>query len=587
MLGALTSKAAPLAFMVLSLMAFIAWTDFYPSSNKTTLQFRVVQQPVEENWGPEQALAHLAGTPLVTAKETKLSEDWFWVAIETSGHTWNILEVQSRHTQTIQCWDAQSRGIGSGTREDWDGVVLPAMTGFVLVDAPSTVLCRAKHMGPAQIKLEGRTRTEFEIAQRRFERHAGLLEGGLILLALMGVVASVINRQKVFLLMAVWIFLNMRLAALSFGSDVHWLGYSIPQALLPSVRKLTIAMTAISVWVLFSELFAAEIQRIKGTIVEKCLEYPLALLLVSAIVLPYRYFLPVMWGTITITVPIMLALLYGIVARRERAEPVAAWYASALAVVMIAGFYEVVAASMGFRVLIDSINNTISALVSSVLMGVAVTLHAHSLRLDLSRRVSMAREEQTRSIAREVHDSLGGTLSMLRLKAASMQAEAMQDEDKQNLAHLLNLTDEAIKTTRNVTHTLHPLTLDSLGLAATIRWYAERFSEVTGISCEVDFEDASLPREHQHAIFRAVQEVLTNVAKHSHATYVSVKGLKERKRMKVEIEDNGRGGAVKSDTYQGSLGLSSITERLGALGGTISLNSPVGGGTHVLLHIPL
>lgn len=582
-------KVVPLVVALVSLLAAIFWTDFYPASNQSALSFQVVEQPVDgDAWGPEQARSALAGKTTVTAKETKLSEAWFWVVIQPSGGaTRDIVEFQSRHTRSVQCWDAQAREIGNGTRDHWNGAIMPALAGFALVGAPGDVVCRVTHIGPAQIVLGARTRTEFEVAQRRYERHAGLLEGGLILLALMGGVAAIINRQQIFLLMAVWIFLNMRLAALSFGSDIHWLGYSIPQEMLPRLRMLTIAMTGATTWLLFNKLFAQDLKKYQGTLPWKLLEYPLFLLALCAMVLPYRYFLPVLWGTIAIVVPITLVMLFRIVTRRGNSEPIAVWYAAALSVVMIAGFYEVIAASLGFRVFIDSINNTISAIASSVLMGVAVSLHARSQRLALSRRLIMAREDQTRAIARDMHDSLGGTLSMLRLKLTKLITDASKCEDKNNLTHLLGLTDDAIKTTRDVTHALHPLALDSLGLAATIRWYAERFTEATGITCEVEFEEVAMPREHQHAIFRAVQEVLTNVAKHSHASYVSIKGILRRKRLTVEIEDNGCGGAVKSKTYKGSLGLSSITERLDVLGGAISLSSPVGGGTHVLLFVPL
>ncbi|MCC7481853.1 MAG: sensor histidine kinase [Hyphomicrobiales bacterium] len=586
-LDGITMRIVPLALVLISLIAFVSWQDYYPLSESLPLQFKIIEQPENDEWNRDQVKIRLENVQLVSAMETKRSEAWFWLAIQQTDKRNGMIEFQSRHTQYVQCWDDSMRELGAAARDRWSGIVKPALAGFAIIDAPPSTLCRVKHIGPAQVTVVFRSNAASEVALRRFERHSGLLEGGLVMLALTGIAGALINRQPIYLLMAVWIILMQRISGLSFGSDVHWMGYLIPVDWLPKIRALTISLAAITACGIFNNIFSQDIQQMHRQTVMSFVKYGCFSLVILAIILPFRYFLPVMWALLSIIMCILLVISFRISIGRGSAGTTAAWYASSITVVMVASFYEILAAALGYRAYIGSMNHSIAALVSSLLMVVAVMLHEQKQRFALSRSVSMAHENQSRSIARELHDSLGGTLSMLRLGIASLNEKNSGKDGRGKIVHLISLVDDAIRTTRDITHALHPLTLDTLGLAATVRWYTERFSKSTGIHVDVVFDEINFTREHQHTVFRAVQEILTNVAKHSKATYVSIKGFQERRRFIVQIEDNGKGGVIMPSGFKGSLGLNSITERLDALGGEISINSPIGSGTHVCLQVPI
>lgn len=214
-------------------------------------------------------------------------------------------------------------------------------------------------------------------------------------------------------------------------------------------------------------------------------------------------------------------------------------------------------------------------------------------RLRLLRKVIAAQEEERKRIARELHDETCQTVTALALRAETAAEALGQEAARGPLAEVKELARRALDDLHRVIYDLRPSVLDDLGLFPAVRWFGERNLAPRGISVRYDFDDADLrlTPEAETAVFRAVQEALTNVVRHSRAESVLIQAGVVGDRLSIEIEDDGDGFdpatvAVPSHGGRG-LGLLGLKERLELLGGSASVDSAPGDGTRVLLSVPL
>jgi signal transduction histidine kinase len=151
------------------------------------------------------------------------------------------------------------------------------------------------------------------------------------------------------------------------------------------------------------------------------------------------------------------------------------------------------------------------------------------------------------------------------------------------------VADGMIHTVRRISSELRPGMLDDLGLLPSVEWLAQDFSQRTGISVRIASEIGSvdLDRSQSTAIFRVLQETLTNVARHSKATEVSGRVRTSDAAFELEIRDNGQGFSSSLLHEASSLGLIGMRERAGSVGGSIEFVSEPGDGTTVRLRVPL
>ncbi|MDO8262385.1 MAG: PAS domain-containing protein [Gallionella sp.] len=212
---------------------------------------------------------------------------------------------------------------------------------------------------------------------------------------------------------------------------------------------------------------------------------------------------------------------------------------------------------------------------------------------ELTAHIQTVREEEKASIAREIHDDLGGTLTALKMEVYWLAEELSASKEAEPLLKhvelMAQLTENAVNVTRRVITGLRPTILDDLGLLAALEWQAEQFYKHTGIECRVNsIEDkVKLDRQHSIALFRIFQETLTNVARHSGASRVEVEFHCGDEEVMLSISDNGRGlpdGHTVAPTSYGQRGMS---ERAEQLGGKIKFDSPPGGGFNVTVILPL
>jgi PAS domain S-box-containing protein len=202
----------------------------------------------------------------------------------------------------------------------------------------------------------------------------------------------------------------------------------------------------------------------------------------------------------------------------------------------------------------------------------------------LYRRLSESKEEQSRFIARELHDEIGQQLTGLK-----MQLEIGTDAAKDRA---LSIIRDLMKRVSELSLDLRPAVLDDLGLAPALRSQFERYTCLTGV--EVHFDDPGLTERFdprvEVAAFRIIQEALTNVARHAHVGDASVDVSVEAGVLHLRVEDRGRGMTLRSRRDLGgawSVGISGMRERALALGGSLDVTSKPGRGTTVLADLPL
>ncbi len=199
------------------------------------------------------------------------------------------------------------------------------------------------------------------------------------------------------------------------------------------------------------------------------------------------------------------------------------------------------------------------------------------------------REEERKYIAREVHDELGQILTGLQLNVSILDQKCTVhcSTSREHVKEILMLTDKALGVTRNVALVLRPVALD-MGIVSALKWLAGRFGSNTGIQCEVHIEETEIQFEENLAIalFRILQESLTNVARHAGADTVEIMLGTEGDDYVLKVRDDGQ-GFDSSIKKKNSFGLVGIRERVIMLAGTVFINSRPGAGTEIVVRLPI
>jgi PAS domain S-box-containing protein len=209
----------------------------------------------------------------------------------------------------------------------------------------------------------------------------------------------------------------------------------------------------------------------------------------------------------------------------------------------------------------------------------------------LSAHLQQIREEERMRIARELHDELGGFLTVLKLDLASLCKEPTTGSTsfRQKIDSMSKAIVGAIGSVRRICSDLRPSVLDHIGLTAGIGWQVEEWQAKTGIRCTMRsaIDDESIDSGRATAAFRVLQEALTNVARHAHAASVQVQLWTSDGRLRLEIHDDGCGIADRTVADATSLGLLGMKERVHSYGGTVEIRGAPACGTTVDVSIPL
>jgi PAS domain S-box-containing protein len=213
----------------------------------------------------------------------------------------------------------------------------------------------------------------------------------------------------------------------------------------------------------------------------------------------------------------------------------------------------------------------------------------------LSRKSLEAMEADRRSVARELHDSLGGSLAAIKFGLEEVAGQAVVGPvcGSALLGTLISHLADTIKETKRISANLRPLSIDDLGLLATIEWYTRQFSqryEDIHLVRQIEVEEHEIPEDYKIVVYRVIQEALTNAAKHSKADTIHIRLKKDAGYLELEVEDNGCGfnprQAVESGDGLSGYGLRGMQERAEICGGSISIHSRPGAGTHIKAALP-
>jgi PAS domain S-box-containing protein len=200
------------------------------------------------------------------------------------------------------------------------------------------------------------------------------------------------------------------------------------------------------------------------------------------------------------------------------------------------------------------------------------------------------REDERKRIAREIHDDLGQNLLALRLDVSMLHMRTEKSHPKLNkrVSAALNQIDATMRAVRSAINNLRPTVLD-LGLNAAIEWQVQDFQRRSGIACELsmDEQDFLLDDYRATALFRILQESLTNVIRHAQASHVCINLHKRGNTISMKIADNGIGIYPDCRRKANSFGLVGIEERISALGGELVIDSDPSKGTALTISIPL
>jgi PAS domain S-box-containing protein len=217
--------------------------------------------------------------------------------------------------------------------------------------------------------------------------------------------------------------------------------------------------------------------------------------------------------------------------------------------------------------------------------------HSREQLSALASHVEKVKEQERVHLAREVHDDLGGNLTAIKIVLSWLKENLPPDAHRliQRTDYLDKVVDHTFEAAHRIASNLRPAALD-LGIVPAIRWQLQRFGRNTDIAYRFNATDEPIPLDADAAIavFRIVQEALTNVAKHARATQVRLKLVRDPDSLVVTLTDNGRGiQPVRSDEGKLAFGILGMTERAAALGGEFSVRPGRRQGTQVSLRVPL
>jgi len=216
------------------------------------------------------------------------------------------------------------------------------------------------------------------------------------------------------------------------------------------------------------------------------------------------------------------------------------------------------------------------------------------MRLGLLKKVISAQEEERKRVARELHDQTSQSLASLMLSLRALEAAPSLEKAREKAVELRSSVGELLKEVHRLAFELRPSSLDDLGLVAATQRYVEEFASRSGLMVDYEalgLDDEGLPMEVETALYRIIQEALTNVAKHANCKHVSVVLQRQRDSVVAIIEDDGRGFDVQKttgpDNAKESLGLFGMHERASLVGGRLTIESSPERGTAVFVSVPV
>jgi signal transduction histidine kinase len=209
----------------------------------------------------------------------------------------------------------------------------------------------------------------------------------------------------------------------------------------------------------------------------------------------------------------------------------------------------------------------------------------------LIQRLSLLEEQKRKQLSEELHDNIGQTLALSKIKLVSLQQSTSGTAMSSELGEIRELMEQSIQFTRSLSFELSLPILHKLGFVEALKWLCEHFDEKYGIMVKFNHNDnlTQVKGETSILIFKTIRELLRNIAKHAHTRMAEIAITSVGKNLRIEIKDEGVGFDTSEDDYHNNrgLGLFIVKERINYLGGTLEITSNPKCGTHCTILIPL
>jgi signal transduction histidine kinase len=205
---------------------------------------------------------------------------------------------------------------------------------------------------------------------------------------------------------------------------------------------------------------------------------------------------------------------------------------------------------------------------------------------ELSAKLLRAQENERRTLARELHDEVGQSLSAILMEADNAACAENPAEAQEHLVAVRSLAEKTVNEVRDLALLLRPSMLDDFGLVPALNWHAREMSKRTGLNIVLTADEGAddLPDEHKTCIYRLVQEAVNNAVRHANAAAVQVGLRREDQSVRVEVRDDGAGFDTR---FVRGLGILGMEERVRRLGGRLTIDSQPGRGTAVTAELPV
>ena len=205
---------------------------------------------------------------------------------------------------------------------------------------------------------------------------------------------------------------------------------------------------------------------------------------------------------------------------------------------------------------------------------------------ELSARLLRTQENERRSLARELHDEVGQSLSAILMEAEGAACADERNEVRDHLASIRTLAEKTVNEVRDLALLLRPSMLDDFGLVPALNWHARETAKRTGLNVMVSADDTAddLPDDHKTCIYRLVQEAVNNSARHANARTVEIVVTREDQQVQLSVRDDGAGFDTR---FVRGLGLLGMEERVRRLGGRLQIDSQLGRGTLLEATLPV
>ena len=390
LLNSVTSRLFPVVVLVLAALTGLWHLSRPEPVGGQALSLSAWEQPSELRRRLDQDLVYvrerLAERPQLASMDVHRSTEPFWFNLKATapvaGRAWAV-EFPSRHAMEMRCWDEQSGQLmGEANRSMSAGQMEPVRGGFSITmgaeRASAQLLCRAAFRGPAKITAASWVAQDLQVAHAQHQKTATMIESGLGLLAVSMALAAAINSSKLYWAFVAWLAVSLRMALLSAGSDFSFFGLPLRPEWLTPIRQWTLCLYYVTTVAVYGQLFKKSLQQIGAHGLLLGQQISTLVIMGLCLVLSYEQILPILWGASGLQFAIALPCIFLIV-KRTRSR-VAMWYASSLAVALLATFSEILAAAMDQKMLMGGLNSVTAALASALLASAAVAEHMRSDR---------------------------------------------------------------------------------------------------------------------------------------------------------------------------------------------------------------